>query len=81
MFTLRRGLILLVLCLSGIALYRGWVSFSRPSGDPQDHKVNVEVSVDPHKVKADVEKVEEKISEGIARAKRAKDGVNAPAAK
>ena len=66
-------------------LYRGWVSFSRPSDDPQNHKVNFNVSVDPGKAEADVKKgvakIEEKISEGIDRAKQAKNKAIAPAAK
>jgi hypothetical protein len=41
--------------------------------------VNVNVSVDPDKFKADARKVEEKISEGISRAQRTKSGSNAPA--
>ncbi len=66
MFSLLRGLFVLLLCLVGIGLFRGWFSFSNPSRDAETHKVNVSVSVDANKVEADVEKVEEEVSEMVA---------------
>jgi hypothetical protein len=82
MFTWRRGLILLAICLSVLAIWRGWVVFSRPQPTPQDNKPNVNVSVDPDKFKADVkkaeQKVEKKVGELIDRAKQSKNGASAP---
>lgn len=61
-----RSLVLLVLCLVGVGLYRGWFSFSQPAQDPQNHKVNLSVSVDTQRLKADAELVKEKIAEKVA---------------
>jgi hypothetical protein len=66
MFSLLRGLFVLLLCLVGIGLFRGWFSFSTPSRDAENNKVNVSVSVDANKVEADVEKVEEEVREMVA---------------
>lgn len=68
MFSSLRWLALLLVCLVGIGLYRGWFSFSRPSPDPQNHEVNVNLSIDTTKLKADVEKAEqftEKVAQKI----------------
>jgi hypothetical protein len=81
MFSLLRRLFVLVLCLVGIGLYRGWFSFSSPSRDTQSNKVNISVSVDAGKVEADVEEVKEKITEEVARVEQLKDGTNAQATK
>lgn len=65
MFSLVRFLFFLAVCLVGIGLYRGWFSMSTPSRDPQSDKVNISVSIDAGKVKADAEKVREKIAEKV----------------
>jgi len=57
--SLGRLLLLLFVCLVGIGLYRGWFSFSSSSRDPQSDQVNINVSVDTAKVKADAQKAEE----------------------
>ena len=66
MFSLLRGLFTLLVCLVLIGLYRGWFSFSTPSRDTESQKVNISVSVDANKVEADVEKVEEEVSDLVA---------------
>jgi hypothetical protein len=59
-------LVVLVICLLVIGLWQGWFSItSSPSTDPSDHKVNVGVSVDRDKMKADVKKAEEKVKEEV----------------
>ncbi len=62
MFSLIRKLILLALCLVAIGIYRGWFTFSSPSRDPAGDRVNINVSVDPRRVDADAQKVEQKIT-------------------
>ena len=59
-----RWLLVLVVCLIGIGLYRGWFSFSSHSTEETD-KVNVSVSVDKKKMKSDVVKVEKKVQQEI----------------
>ena len=53
-------LVVLVLCTVGIGFYRSWFTVTRPSSDAASHKVNVNVTVDPDKIKADAEKVKDK---------------------
>jgi len=68
MFSLGRWLLFLLLCLVGIGLCRGWFSFSKSSRDPQSDQVNINVSVDTAKVKADAQKAEqftEKVAQRI----------------
>jgi hypothetical protein len=67
MFSLLRWAFVLLLCLGGIGLYRGWFSLSNPNRDAQNNKVNINVSIDAKKLEADVEKVEEEIDEVVAR--------------
>jgi hypothetical protein len=59
-----RWLLLLLLCLGGIGLYRGWFSFTKTSND-KDNKVNVGVTLDKSKIKADAKEVKEKVKEEI----------------
>jgi hypothetical protein len=59
-------LLLLLLCLGGIGLYRGWFSFTKTSNDTDNNKINISVSVDKNKFEADAEKAKDKIPEKIA---------------
>jgi hypothetical protein len=52
-------LIVLVICLVGIGLWRGWFGFSRTSETEQD-KINV--SVDKGKIREDVGKAKAKVA-------------------
>jgi hypothetical protein len=56
-------LVVLVLCIVGIGFYRNWFTVTSPSLDTESHKVNVSLTVDPDKVKADAETVKEKAAE------------------
>jgi hypothetical protein len=66
MFSLIRSLVVLVICLVGIGLYRGWFSLANAARDPETHKVNISVSVDADKMKADARKVKTRITEEVA---------------
>ena len=59
MLRLLRWLPLLLICLAGIGLYRGWFSFTNTSNDKDNKKVNISVSVDENKIEADAEEVKE----------------------
>jgi hypothetical protein len=65
MFSMLRWLFVLLLCLAGIGLYRGWFSLSSPSSGTENNKINVSVSVDKNKLKDDVGKAEKKIAEEV----------------
>ena len=58
MLRLLRWLPLLLICLAGIGLYRGWFSFTNTSNDKDNKKVNISVSVDENKIEADAEEDE-----------------------
>jgi len=61
--TLMKVLIVLVLCVVGLGFYRGWFAVSSHRGGAESNKVNINVTVDPDKVKEDAEKVKEKTAE------------------
>jgi len=56
-------LFLLLICVAGIGFYRGWFSVSTHSDESESHKIDVNLSVDTDKVKADAATVKEKASE------------------
>ena len=60
----RFRLYLIVLAIIGVGLgfYRGWFTVSE-SREAVSHKVDVHVTVDPDKVKADAQTVKDKASE------------------
>ncbi len=66
MLRLLRWLPLLLICLGGIGLYRGWFSFTNTSNDKDNKKINISVSVDENKIEADAEKAKETITEKVA---------------
>ena len=53
-------LLVLVLCAVGFGFYRDWFALSSTSPDAGNHKVNINLTVDPDKMKADTEMVKEK---------------------
>jgi hypothetical protein len=65
MRSLIKLLVVLLICLAGIGLYRGWFSFSSHSPDTEGDKVNVNMSVDKGKMKSDVKKAKEKVKEEV----------------
>ena len=77
MKTIFKLLIVLVICLIGIGIYRGWFSFSSTSSDTEKDKINVGVSVDKSKMREDVSTAREKIRnkvKGIAEEVKEKKG-------
>ena len=65
MKTIFKLLIVLVICLVGIGIWRGWFSVSRTNDAEQD-KVNM--SVDKGKIKEDVQKAKQKVGEEVKEA-------------
>ena len=61
MRSLIKLLVVLLICLVGIGIYRGWFTMSTPPPNADGDKVNF--SVDKGKVKADIKKAEEKIKQ------------------
>jgi hypothetical protein len=60
---MRRTLIVLAVIVVVAAFFRGWVALSGPHRVPDGHKVDVNLSVDPDKLKEDAERVKEKAVE------------------
>ncbi|MEO8494312.1 MAG: hypothetical protein ABI614_04530 [Planctomycetota bacterium] len=56
-------LIVLVICVAVIGFYRGWFAVSSRSPDAASQKVDINLSVDPEKMKADAETVKEEALE------------------
>ena len=61
--TLGAVLLVLIVCLVGIGLYRGWFALSSNGPDAGSGKVKINLTVDPDKAKADAEKVKDKTTE------------------
>jgi hypothetical protein len=55
----------LLICLAGIGLYRGWFSLSRAGRDAEGHKANIDMSVDKGKIRSDVKKAERAVKDEI----------------
>jgi hypothetical protein len=58
-------LIVLVICLVGVGIWRGWFSFSR-TGDTEQESANV--SVDKGKIREDVQQAKTKVREEVKEA-------------
>ena len=61
-------LLILTLCVIGFGFYRGWFALSSRSRDTQDNKVDVNLTVDPDRMKEDARKVQEKTTELVGKA-------------
>ena len=59
-------LFVLLLCMVGFGFYRGWFSLSSPSAGEGSNKVNISLTVDPDKVKADTQMLKGKTIEPTA---------------
>jgi hypothetical protein len=59
---MKKVLFVLLLCLVGLGLYRGWFVLSSHSRDGSN-KVDVNLTVDSDKAKEDAEKVKDKTTE------------------
>lgn len=80
MFSLIRSLFMLAVCLVGIGIYRGWFTLGNATRDPQTNRVNINVSVDADKVKADAKRVKAKIAAEVAERVRQLDEPTTPPA-
>ena len=60
-------MVVLALCFVGWGFYAGWFVMSRQDGNPQDNKVNVTLTVDGDKARADARSVEAKV-QGLTKA-------------
>ncbi len=58
MRTLLSMLIVLIVCVAAVGLYRGWFTVSGPNRSGS--KVEVQLSVDPDKIKGDAAKATDK---------------------
>jgi hypothetical protein len=63
-------LAVLLILVVGLGFYRGWFALSRSASDAGSNKVNVNLTVDPDKMKADTKMVEEKTLRPTATAAR-----------
>jgi len=59
---MKKVLFVLLLCVVGIGLYRGWFVLTSHSRD-ESNKVDVNLTMDPDKAKEDAEKVKDKATE------------------
>lgn len=55
--------LVLLLCVVGFGFYRGWFSVSSPKTGVGTNQVNISLTVDPDKMKADTQMVKEKTLE------------------
>jgi cell division protein FtsX len=62
-------LIVVVVCVVAIGFYRSWFTVSSQSPNAESHQVDINVTLDPDKVKADAETVKEKAVELTGQAK------------
>lgn len=59
---MKKVLFIVLLCLVGIGFYRGWFALSSHRGG-ESNKVDINLTVDPDKAKADVEKAKEETTD------------------
>ena len=52
-------LFVLILCVVGFGFYRGWFALSSPSPGMESNKVNINLVVDPDRMKEDTKMVKE----------------------
>jgi len=65
MFGMLRLAFTLLICLLAIGYYLGWFSFTKAPPDPQSDKVNINVSVDKHKMGSDLQTFEQNMAKRI----------------
>lgn len=74
MFSRIRWLCAIAVCLCLFGVYRGWMSFTNPTRDPQSEKLNISVSVDTKMLRDDVQKVKARVSEKVAERRKQLEG-------
>jgi cell division protein FtsX len=52
-----------VICVVAVGFYRSWFTLSSSSTNAESHKVDINLTVNPDKVKADAETVKDKAAE------------------
>ena len=70
-----RWIVVLLVCVLGVGFARGWFAVSK-TRDTESSKVNINVSVDPDKVKEDAEKVKDlpnKLKEDADKSRKSED--------
>jgi hypothetical protein len=60
---MKRTLLVLAVVLVVAGFVRGWIALSGPNRQPATNKVDVQLTVDPEKVKSDANRVEEQAVE------------------
>jgi len=55
--------LVLLLCVVRFGFYRGWFALSSPSPEAGSNKVNISLTVDPDRLKADTQMVQKKPAE------------------
>ena len=63
MFSLLRLLLIVVICLIGIGLWLGWITFTKPQPEGASGKVDIRMQVDENKIKSDLGKMERKLDQ------------------
>lgn len=58
-----KALVVIGLCIVGFGFYRGWFSVSGHGGNATDNKIDVNLTLDPDKVKDDAGKVKDRTTE------------------
>jgi hypothetical protein len=53
------SVIVLAVCVVGIGFYRGWFALSQSSPELGNHRVNINLAVDPDKMKEDAAAVKD----------------------
>jgi hypothetical protein len=66
MFKLLRLLFVVLICVAGIGLYRGWFTVSKGNNEKDPNNVNINLSVDKNKMESDVETAKQRISQKVA---------------
>ena len=60
---MKKFFVVLSLVILSLGFYRGWFALTKSGPDARSHKVNINLAVDPDKVKADAATVKEKSAE------------------
>ena len=71
--------IVLALGVGGVGFYRGWFVLSSHTRETGNHKVDVNLAVDPGKMKEDAKSVKEKVTELTGKTKAGAADLGIPA--
>jgi hypothetical protein len=65
--------VVLLGCVIGLGLWRGWFGFST-SRDPETGQRGVQFNLDPNKMKSDVQKARDRVGGSVSPAQEQRDG-------